>query len=382
MISVDEARARVRGHVRPLADTERIPLDDATGRVLAAPVHADRDDPPFDRSMMDGYALRSTDTPGTLDVVARIAAGDPELPRIAAGCAAWINTGAPLPPGADTVVPVEQTTGEVEVLQAATAGANILRRATLLAKGDAVAEGRLTPEKIAVCAAQGHEVVEVVRRPRVAVLSTGTELKAAPGAHEIRNSNGPLLRSLLRANEVIDLGVAGDDPAALDAALEQGLAADVLVTTGGVSKGDKDLVRPALAARGVDVVFHGVALQPGKPILFGTHAGGVAFGLPGNPASALVCADLFLLPYVAALSGDSFDDALPTVRGRLQQGVKASPKRRRVFPCILRDGAVTPLPWRSSADLYTLTRGNAYMILEPGVDLAAQSPVDCLVPRR
>ena len=381
MISVDEARARVREHVRPLTGTERIPLDEATGRVLAGAVHADRDDPPFDRSMMDGYALRAADTPGELRVTARIAAGDAELPAVEAGCAVWINTGAPVPPGADVVVPVELTRGEVAVPSVAP-GQNILRRAALLAAGDAVAEGRLSPEKIAVCAAQGADPVEVIRRPRVAVLSTGSELEAAPSAHQIRNSNGPLLRSLLRATDVIDLGVAGDDPAALDAAFARGLEADVFVTTGGVSKGELDLVRPTLERRGVEVVFHGVALQPGKPVLFAKHAGGVVFGLPGNPASALVCADLFLLPYVAALSGEPFEAALSTVRGRLVRDVKASAKRRRVFPCVLSDGSVEPLPWRSSADLYTLTRGNAYMIVEPGVDGAVGDEVTCLVPRR
>ena len=342
----------------------------------------DRDDPPFDRSMMDGYALRAADVPGTLAVTARIAAGDAHVDDLAPGCAAWINTGAPVPPGADAVVPVELTTGEVSVAQPIGVGANILLRGTLARAGEIVAAGRLTPERVAVCAAHGADPVTVLRRPTVAVLSTGTELQAAPGDHEIRNSNGPMLKALLRHVDIVDLGVVGDDPTALRAAIAEGLKADVLVTTGGVSKGEFDLVRPTLEGCQVEVVFHGVALQPGKPVLFGTHAGGAAFGLPGNPASALVCADLFLLPYIAALSGASFDAALATRRGRLGSGVAASPKRRRVFPCILDAGGVEPLPWRSSADLYTLTRANAYMIVEPGRDVAAGDEVDCLVPQR
>ena len=382
MIGVDEARARVRERARVLDGTEIVPLREATGRVLSGTIIAGRDDPPFDRSMMDGYALRAAEAPGHLEVTGRVAAGDAELPEVATGCAVWINTGAPVPPGADAVVPVERTRGEVEVLDSVEPGENILRRGTLVIAGDAVAAGHLTPERIAVCAAQGVDPVDVVRRPRVAVLSTGSELDREPGDHQIRNSNGPLLCALLRGYDVIDLGVAGDDPDVLDAAVKRGLEADVLVTTGGVSKGEHDLVRLALEKRGVEIVVHGVALQPGKPVLFGVHEGGAAFGLPGNPASALVCADLFLMPYVAALAGRDFDELPRPARGRLTNEVKASPKRRRVFPCRLHDGKVEPLPWRSSADLYTLTRANAYMIVEPGVDAAAGDEVSCLVPER
>jgi molybdopterin molybdotransferase len=217
----------------------------------------------------------------------------------------------------------------------------------------------------------------------VALLATGNELKAAPGAHEIRNSNGPLLGALLSGYPVLDLGVAADERGGLDGALENGLAADVLVTTGGVSKGELDLVRPGLEARGVKVVVHGVALQPGKPFLFGTHGSGAAvFGLPGNPASALVCADLFLLPYLAARGGRAFDSALFELRSRAGGPVRASPGRRRVFPCVRRGNRVDPLPWRSSADLYTLPRANAYMVIEAGTDLAEGDEVRVLVPER
>ena len=383
MITVDEARARVRERARPLDETERVALDDAVGRVLAETVCADRDDPPFHRSMMDGYALRHQDIArGTLEVVGRVAAGDATLPAVPEGCAVWINTGAPLPPGTDTVVPVELTRGEVEVLEPVQRGGNVMRRGALAAAGEPVAEGVLTPERLAVCASHGADPVLVRRKPRVAVLSTGTELRGAPGAHEIRNSNGPLLRALLCAYDVIDLGVAGDEAGALDAAVARGLEADVLVSTGGVSKGEHDLVRQTLEARGVEVVFHGVALQPGKPVLFGTHHGGAVFALPGNPASALVCADLFLLPYLAGLAGREFDAVLRTGRGRLTGPVKASHKRRRVFPCVRRGDEVDPLPWRSSADVYTLARSNGYIVIEMGQDAGAGDEVTCLVPER
>ncbi len=385
MISVDEARAIVRARASPLPGTERIALAQALGRVLAGPVVADRDDPPFERAMMDGYAVRGDDTRGApcaLRVTGAIAAGDASLPAVRPGEAVWINTGAPLPPGADAVVPVEMTRGKVEILVAVGKGAHVLGRGALARRGETLIDGLLTPEAIGICAAAGADPVAVRRRPRVAVLATGSELDRAPGPHQIRNSNGPTLIALLHSHEVSDLGAVADDPAATARAVRRGLESDLLVTTGGVSKGDHDLVRPALEEAGVEILFHGVALQPGKPVLFGEHAGGRVFGLPGNPASSLVCADLFVLPYLAALAGRAFDEVLSPVRARLTAPVEASPKRRRVFPCALRGGRVEPLPWRSSADLYSLARGNAYLVIEPGVPLAEGDEVTCLLPER
>jgi molybdopterin molybdotransferase len=385
VITVDDAREAVRQRALPIEEMEEVPLAEATGRILAVPVRADRDDPPFDRSMMDGYAVRASDTnnvPCELQVVGRVAAGDTELPEVGPGCAAWINVGAPLPAGTDAVVPVENTRGEVIVLTAAHAGDNVLPEASLAQDGEMVATGMLTPERVAVCATVGADPVWVRRRPRVAVLATGSELQPQPGGHQIRNSNGPMLHALLLAYDVVDLGVAGDTSAALQAALDIGLGADVLVTTGGISKGELDLVRPELEARDVTIVFHRVQLQPGKPVLFAEHAGGVVFALPGNPVSAMVCADLFLLPFLAARAGRSFDEVLVTTRARLSGPVAGSAKRRRVFPCVLRGDDVDPLPWRGSADLYTLTAANAYIVIEIGHHLAAGAEVTCLVPER
>jgi len=387
MLSVDEARNVVREAVRPLEGHETVPLSAALGRVLAAPLCAGRDDPPFERALMDGWAVRAADVdaaPVDLRVVGRVAAGDARLPEIGAGEGAWINTGAPLPPGADAVVPVEDSRGEVSILRAVARGANVLPRAELVHAGEVVADGVLHAESIAVCAAQGHDPVEVRRRPCVAVLATGSELRADPGAHEIRNSNGPLLSALLLGAglEVRDLGVAPDDADSLREALRRGLGADVLLTTGGISKGDRDFVRPTLEELGVDIAFHGVALQPGKPLLFGRHPGGFVFGLPGNPASTLVCADLFVLPALAALSGRPFDAVLAERRVRTTAPIRSSAQRRRVFPCVVRGGRVDPLPWRSSADLYTLARANGYLVVEPGRDLAAGEETRALVPER
>ncbi|MDH3591878.1 MAG: molybdopterin molybdotransferase MoeA, partial [Planctomycetota bacterium] len=251
--------------------------------------------------------------------------------------------------------------------------------------GDVVVEGRLTPERVGVCASIGALDVTVRRRPRVAVFATGTELNQAPGRHEIRNSNGPMLCALLAGAgyDVLDLDSVGDDRALLDAAFERALdAADVVVTTGGVSKGEHDLVRPALEAGGVEIAVHGVSLQPGKPLLFGRRGDRACFGLPGNPASSLVCADVFLLPYLAALAGRDPNDALVESRARVSAPVQASRKRRRVFPCRRSPDGVDPLPWRSSADLYMLTRGNGYVVIAAGADLAAGDEALVWIPER
>ncbi len=386
MITIDEARDALRRQAHAIKETERIPLDLALGRVLAAPVRADRLDPPFDRAAMDGYAVRAEETaspPRSFKVVGRIAAGARELPKVDAGCAAWVNTGAPIPPGTDAVVPVEQTRGDVQTLSTVAKGENVLAAGALVRPGDAVAEGVLTPERVAICAAVGALEVTVRRRPRVAVLSTGTELSDEPEAHQIRNSNGPMLKALLAGAEVNDLGTVRDEAGALEEALGRGLAAaDLVVTTGGVSKGELDLVRPTLEALGVKVHVHGVQLQPGKPFLFGTAGNVAVFGLPGNPVSALVCTDLFVLPFAAVRAGRGFDEVLLVRRARLTGTLAASPKRRRVLPCRLRGDLVQPLPWRSSADVYTLAHANAYVTVDIGYHLAEGAEVTVLVPER
>ena len=388
MHSVDDARAILRGEATPLDPVEEAPLALATGRWLAEPVIADRDDPPFDKALMDGYALRASETPSTLRKTGRIVAGHAEtLDAVEPGACAWINTGGPVPPGADAVARVEWThetaEGAIEIERAVPAGEAVLRRAELVRAGDRLCDGRLDPERIAVCAAAGLDPVRVRRRPVVAVLATGNELADDPGPHDIRNTNGPLLVSLLQPlADVVDLGVVGDELEATCAAFEIGLAYDVLVTTGGVSRGDLDLVRPALESLGAEILLHGVALQPGKPFLFARRGPAYAFGLPGNPASALVCADLFLLPFLVAQQGGAFDAVPARCEGTLTAPVKASAKRRRVFPCVRDGDRIDPLPFRSSADLYTLPRANAYLVIEPGIDLAEGDRAICLTPIR
>ena len=384
MIPVREARALVARHAAPLGE-ETLPLADALGRMLAVTVAADRDDPAFDKSLMDGYAVRAADLPGSLRVTGRVEAGQDDLPEVGPGEAAWINTGAPLPPGADAVAPVEWAAGSdpVSIARAVEPGAHVLPRGHLVRAGDALYSGRLSPEAVAVCAAAGADPVAVRRRPRVGVLATGSELAQDPGPHGIRNSNGPLLRAMLAScADVDDLGVVEDRREALRATIEDAKDRDVLVTSGGVSKGDRDYVRPMLEELGYEIVLHGVALQPGKPFLFARKGDRFAFGLPGNPASATVCAQLFVVPFCRACEGEPFEDHPRVVDAVLASPVTASPQRERVFPCRLEDGRVDPLPWRSSADLYTLARANAYVVIEAGADRVAGDLVRCLVPAR
>lgn len=193
-----------------------------------------------------------------------------------------------------------------------------------------------------------------------------------------------MLKALLcGAADVIDLGTVADEGDALEGALGRGLSsADILVTTGGVSKGELDLVRGKLETLGVKVHVHGVQLQPGKPFLFGTAGDAAVFGLPGNPVSALVCADLFVLPFLAVRGGRGFDEVLLVRRARLTGPLAASAKRRRVLPCRLSGHEVQPLPWRSSADVYTLAHANAYVTVDIGYHLAQGAEVTVLVPER
>jgi molybdopterin molybdotransferase len=389
MISVTEARALIAQHVaESLADglgSEEIPLRHALRRVLSAPVCADRDDPAFDKSLMDGYAMQSIQQGGRVAVIGRVEAGQAELPEVRAGQAVWINTGAPIPPGANAVAPVEWTAGDAVIVvdRAVEPGANILPRAHLVHAGDELISGLLSPESIAVCAAAGADPVRVACQPRVGVLSTGSELGEDPGPHGIRNSNGPMIAAMLAdCADVWNLGSVVDERSALREKIEQSATCDVLVTSGGVSMGDRDYVRPVLEELGFEILVHGVALQPGKPFLFARKESRFAFGLPGNPASAAVCAQLFLIPFCRAMQGEQFESLPAQASGVLVKPIQSSAKRQRVFPCRLVDGQVHPLPWRSSADLYTLAHANAYVVIEAGRDYAEGETVRCLIARR
>ncbi|MDX6475005.1 MAG: molybdopterin molybdotransferase [Gaiellaceae bacterium] len=305
---IDEALALVLARVAPL-EAEDVPVAQAAGRVLAVPAVALTDLPPFDSSAMDGFAVRAADTPGSLTVVGESAAGKPATRELGAGEAIGISTGAVVPAGADAVVPVERTSGAVDVERVGV-GENIRPRGGDTRAGEVLVEAGsvLRPAQLGALAAAGVAIVRCARRPRAAVLATGSELRPpgealAPG--EIYESNTVLIGAQLASAGalVTVLDPVGDDEQSTRAALEQGLAGDMLVTSGGVSVGPHDLVRAALAELGAEEIFWRVAVKPGKPVAFAVRGSTLVFGLPGNPVSSLVAFELFVRPALLALQG-------------------------------------------------------------------------------
>ncbi len=335
LLTVSEALARILASVEPLA-LERVDLATAAGRILAEEAVSPIDLPPFRSSAMDGYAVRSDDLPGTLRVVDRAAAGRPAAAEVGRGEAIEISTGGVVPSGADAVVPVERVVvhpDEIETRETVGVGDNVreLGRdvragATVLAAGE-----RLTPARLAALAACGIGSVLSFRRPRVTVVVTGTELRPAgevlrPG--EIYESNGIMIAAALEeAGALVErAGATEDTRDAHVRALDHALHSDVVVTSGGVSVGPHDLVRRVEADLGVEEVFWGVAMRPGKPLAFGVRGRTLVFGLPGNPVSSLVGCLLFVRPALLALQGHP-DPAPPFRPGTLAMEVRQHPER-------------------------------------------------------
>jgi molybdopterin molybdotransferase len=335
LLSLEEALKRILERVTPLGP-EAVPLAAAAGRVLAEDARAVVDLPPFPSSAMDGFAVRSEDTPGRLPVVARIAAGLPAPRPLEAAEAMAIATGGVVPAGADSVIPLEYVVdhdNEVEVPAAVVLGDNVRPRGGDVAEGDVVVPRgvRLRAAQIGALAAAGLESVVVARRPRVAVLATGTELRRPGetlGPGEVYEANGVLLATALASvgADVDTSPAVADDESAHRDALERGLAADVLVTSGGVSVGPHDLVRRILGELGVEEVFWGVAVKPGKPLAFGVRGSTLVFGLPGNPVSSLVGAEVFVRPALLALQGATVPGPVFS-EGRLAAAVRRNPHR-------------------------------------------------------
>jgi molybdopterin molybdotransferase len=331
LLGLDEAIALVLERAKPLP-SERVALADAAGRVTAAAARAVVDLPSFASSAMDGFAVRSVDTPGLLPIVERIAAGRPASRSLSSGEAMAIATGGVVPNGADAVVPIEvvvQEDNKLEVPQAVGEGAHVRPQgADVQAGGVVVDEGtRLEPRHLGALAAAGVTELECARRPRACVVSTGSELRP-PGAvlepGQIYEANGRLLAAALGGAdaEVLAVVQVEDDEGEHRSALERALEADVVVTSGGVSVGPHDLVRRVSAELGVEEVFWRVAVKPGKPVSFGVHGPTLVFGLPGNPVSTLVGFELFVRPALRALEGER--DPGP----RFQRGTMLAPVRR------------------------------------------------------
>ena len=382
MLSLDDALARLLTHAAPVA-SERVALTDAAGRVLADPrIVAAVDVPAFANSSMDGFALRAADAPGTLRVAGESAAGAGSLPAVEPGTAIRIMTGAPMPPGADAVVPVEdvaESNGVVSIPGSVSAGAFVRMAAHDTRAGDEVRlAGPLSPAKLAVLASIGLGSVEVRRRPMVAILSTGDEL-VAPGdplRHgQIHDANGPALAAAVTeaGGEPLLLPRVGDDPEAIERVL-RGVAAsaDLVVTSGGVSVGRHDHVRAVLECHGA-LDFWRIAVQPGKPLAVGELAGTTVIGLPGNPVSALVTFELFVRPFVRAMLG-LVGDGRARVRAVVSERIPKDGGRRaflRVVVDAFHDGYVArPAGGQQSSQLRPMADANALLIVPEGADAA------------
>jgi molybdopterin molybdotransferase len=384
LLTREEALAKVLQRAEVLG-SEELPVRAATGRFLASDARAVVDLPPFASSAMDGFAVRVADTPGRLPIVARIAAGVPAGRALAPQEAMAIATGGAVPEGADAVIPFEHVVEDdngIEIGETVVPGANIRPRGGDLRAGDIVVPGRvrLAPAHIGALAAAGVADVVCVRRPRVAVLSTGTELRRPGeplGPGEVYEANGAMLASALAsANaDIVELPTVADDENVHRDSLARALDADVVVTSGGVSVGPHDLVRSVERELGVEEVFWGVAVKPGKPVSFGVRGQTLVFGLPGNPVSSLVGYELFVRPALLALQGAAEPGPV------YEPGLLAAPARRNPHrdellraQLTVRDGEVRlePITGQESHMIARAAGANALVLAPQGTgELAA-----------
>ena len=373
--------------MRPIERIERVPLEHAVARVAAADVTSTIDVPPFARAAMDGYAVIAADTTGattgtprTLRIIDRIYTG--ELPRatVAPGTCAEIATGAPLPAGADAVVMVEQTAkgdgDAVQILAAATAGQHIGRKAADIAAGDLVVRAGdvLSPSRVGALAAVGGRDVAVYAKPRVAILSTGNEVvePGQPlGAGQIYDVNRFTLAAIVKTHGGVTEPhrAAGDTLDALTGALDACAGANVIVFSGGSSVGERDLIVDLIGARG-EIVFHGVAIRPGKPTAFAVVGGTPFFGMPGNPTSCLSNAYVLLVPFLRQVA------RLPphhpqTVRVPLGRPIASAAGRHQFYTVRLSDGAALPA-FKGSGDITSLSQADGYIEIPEDQGTVAQ----------
>ena len=433
VLSFEDARRVVEEHAAKLhpAGTESADLLAAAGRVLAEPVFADRDIPPFPRSARDGYAVRSADLaqlPATLDVVGEIKAGEKlaAIPlKIGPGQAAAIMTGAPVPAGADAVVMVEyssQRGQRAEITKSVVPGENVVPRGAEARQGSLLLDRglRLNEAAIALAASVGQSRLEVYQCPRIAVLTTGDEIvdvSATPGQTQIRNSNSYSLAVQIReaGGEPVLLPIAPDESQGLRALIEEGLKSDLLLMTGGVSMGRYDLVEQVLAEMGAEFFFTGAKIQPGRPVVFGrygrgpqglkpassTTTNGTAeavpypkparetgvgyfFGLPGNPVSTMVTFELFARPMLEALAGQS-PRKLVFLHARLKSEIRIKTGLKRFLPAILSgefgNSEVKLVAWQGSGDIAATARANCYIVVPPDRERISAGEWVAIMPR-
>lgn len=379
-LSVAQALDRILAGVEPL-DTERVPIAAAHGRVLAGPLAAAHTQPPFDASAMDGYAVRGADVtkvPARLRVVGEAAAGRGFRGTVAPGQAVRIFTGAPVPDGADTIVIQENTTrhGDVVVVGPGDLDPGYIRRRGFdFAQGQGLLEpGRvLNAREVMLAAAMGHGEVPVRRRPRVTLLATGDELVlpgTAPGLDQIVCSNPYGISAMVTGagGAATFAGIAKDTRAALHEKLDAARDADIIVTIGGASVGDHDLVGPVLKERGVTLDFWKIAMRPGKPLMFGRMGGQRVMGLPGNPVSSMICARVFLMPLIRRLVGAG-DPDFARRRATLSVAMPANGPRQHYARAILevQEGGETvrPVTSQDSSLIAALARSNALIVQPP-----------------
>lgn len=397
---VADALAGILAGASPIRERETVPLDRAEGRTLAADVAALRTQPPFPASAMDGFAVRAADiatVPARLALIGTSAAGHAFTGTVGPGQCVRIFTGAPVPAGADAILIQENARAEgnmVEALSPVTAGRFVRQAGLDFREGEVLlrAGRRLGPSAVALAAAMGHATLPVVRRPRVAILATGDELVRPgepTGPDQIVASNTYAVAAIAeRAGaEALDLGIARDDLPALTAAIDaaRDAGADVLVTLGGASVGDHDLVQRALAARGWEFGFWRIAMRPGKPLMHGRLGAMTVLGLPGNPVSSIVCSLIFLVPLVRALSGDPDAGAVATQPARLGVDLPANDERQDYLRARLTAGedgtlVATPFPRQDSSMLRLMAEAEALVVRAPHAP-AARAGDPCRIIR-
>jgi len=383
MLSFEEAREKVIATARALRaplPTETVELLRACGRVLAQPVAADRDYPPFDRSIRDGFALRADDAVAgaTLRCIGEIKAGSGFDGSVGPGECVQIMTGAAVPAGADAVVMIEHVSVDgqrIMLSRPATRGQSIVARAKEARAGQQLlAPGtRLGYAEMALAGQVGKHHIEVFKRPRAAILSTGDEVvdvSVTPGPLQVRNGNSIALQTLatLTGAESESLGNAPDEKKELRRLIERGLEANLLIISGGVSMGKYDLVEMVLGELGTQFVYDSVAIRPGRPAVFGVCRGKPVFGLPGNPVSTMVTFELFVVPAIDVFGGAE-PRPLPIFRARLAHALHERSELTHFLPArvhtVAGEPEVSALPWQGSGDVVTMAESNAFLIVPP-----------------